>query len=183
MAWFRDRVRHAGRGEEGFTLIELLAALSILLVGILGVAATLQKTREAVSIAEVRETAVYRAEREIERLRSLPYASLALASMPASSPDQSDPAFYVQGTQYQWDSGNAASVAPLVTGGAIAPRTTWTDGRLSGTLQVYVTTFVDTVAGTPQAKRLIVGVTVNGRYALNRPTIVSTVVHQPPVTP
>ena len=71
-----------------------------------------------------------------------------------------------------------------MTGGTIAPRTTWTDGRMGGTLQVYVTNYVDSlVAGTPQAKRLVVGVTVDGRWRLSRPTVVSTIVHQPPETP
>lgn len=177
------RIRQALGAEDGFTLIELLAALSILAVGILGVAATLNKTRDAVTTSEVRETAVHRAEREVERLRALPYDTLKLASVPVSSPSQADPAYYVQGTQYQWDPANAASVAPFVTGGTIVPRTTWTDGRLSGTLSVYITNFIDTVPGTAQAKRVIVGVTVDGRYALPRPTVVSTVVHQPPVTP
>ena len=82
MAWFRNRLRD----EDGFSLIELLAALSILLVGILGVAATLDKTRDAVTTSEVRETAVHRAERELERLRALRYANLALASVPSGSP-------------------------------------------------------------------------------------------------
>ena len=184
MASFRDRILHRLRGEEGFSLIELLAALSILLVGILGVAATLDKTRDAVTTSEVRETAVHRAEREMERLRSLPYADLALSELPTASASSSDPAFYVQGSQYQWDPAVPARVAPFVTGGTINPRTTWSDGRMSGTLQVYVTTYNDpSVGGIPQAKRLIVGVTVNGRWALSRPTVVSTVVHQPPVTP
>jgi prepilin-type N-terminal cleavage/methylation domain-containing protein len=168
------------RGEDGFTLIELLAALSILAVGILGVVATLDKTRDVVTTSEVRGTAVHRAERELERLRALPYDQLALASLPTASASQADPAFYVQGSQYQWDPADATRVAPLITGGALAPRTTWTDGRMSGTLQVYVTNFVDTIPGTAQAKRVIVGVTVNGRWALSRPTVVSTVVHQPP---
>jgi prepilin-type N-terminal cleavage/methylation domain-containing protein len=180
----RSGLRTRLEAEDGFSLIELLAALTILLVGILGVTATLDKTRDAVSTSEVRETAVHRAEREIERLRALPYTELALASIPANSPNQADPAFYVQGSQYQWDPADAARVAPLITGGAIAPRTTWTDGRMSGTLQVYITSYTDTaVAGGPQAKRIIVGVTVNGRWSLSRPTTVSTVVHQPPVTP
>ena len=185
MAWFRNRIRHLPGGEDGFSLIELLAALTILLVGILGVAATLSKTRDAVTTSEVREAAVHRAERELERLRATPYDSLRLASTPAGSADQSSPAYYVQGTQYRWDPANAASVAPFVMGGTtIAPQTTWSDGRFSGTLHRYITTYVDpaVTTGTAQAKRLIVGVTVNGRYALNRPTIVSTVVHQPPVT-
>lgn len=185
MAWFRNRIRQSLGGEDGFTLIELLAALSILAVGILGVAATLDKTRDAVTTSEVREAAVHRAERELERLRALPYDSLRLAGTPGGSADQSSPAFYVQGAQYQWDPGEAARVAPFVTGGTtIAPQTTWSDGRFSGTLHRYITTYIDpaVTTGTAQARRVIVGVTVDGRYALNRPTIVSTVVHQPPAT-
>ena len=180
------RRSRALRGEEGFTLIELLAALTILLVGILGVVATLDRTRDAVGTSEVRETAVHRAERELERLRSLPYADLKLAGPPIASTDPADPAFYVKDAKFQWDPGDETRVADLVTGGAIPWKTTWTDGRLGGTLQVYITRYDDPVTaigGTPQARRVIVGVTVAGRLALARPTMLSTVIHEPPVTP
>ena len=56
--------------------------------------------------------------------------------------------------------------------------------ELTPTQREVLRALVDTaVPGTPQAKRIIVGVTVNGRYALPRPTVLSTVVHRPPVTP
>ena len=189
MAWFRNRIRHVLGGEDGFSIIELIAALSILLVGILGVAATLSKSRDVVTTAEVREIAVHRAERELERLRSVAYDNLAITHVPADSADPTDPAFYIEGTQYQWDPANAASVAPLVVAaGGTEPLQQWTDTRVgtsdvrvSGTVQVYVTNFVDSVPGVAQAKRVIVGVTVNGRYRLPRPTVLSTVVHRPPV--
>ena len=172
------------RGEDGFTLVELLAALTILLVGILGVVATLDRTRDAVGFSEVRETAVHRAEREIERLRSIPYAQLALAGVPTESADPADPARYVNGTKFQWDPGDASRQADFVTGGSIAPRTPWSDGRLGGTLQVYITRYDDPatdIGGTPAARRVIVGVTVDGPYSLRRPTMVSTVIHEPAV--
>ena len=179
------RAKGALRGEEGFTLIELLAALTILLIGILGVVATLDRTRDAVGYSEVRETAVHRAEREIERLRSIPYADLKLASAPATSTDPGDPAQYVSQdrTKFQWDPNDSSRVADLVTGGAIEPRTTWSDGRLGGTLQVYITRYDDPatdIGGTPAASRVIVGVTVDGPFTLRRPTMVSTVIHEPP---
>ena len=191
MASFRSTLR----AEDGFSLIELLAALTILLIGILGVAASLDRTRDVVTTAEVRETAVHRAQRELERVRALPWAQLGLNAMPTAVASQADPAFYVQGGRYQWDAQNPSNVADLVapptfTGGTITPRTTWNDGRMSGSLQVYVTTFDDTVTpdpsitANPRARRVVVGVTVNGRWALSRPTMVSTVVHEPPpVTP
>ena len=181
MALSRSALIDRLRGEDGFSLIELLAALSILAVGILGVVATLDRTRDAVTTSEVRQTAVHRAERELERLRTVPYDQLALASLPTASANQADPAFYVQGSNYQWDPADASRVAPLVTGGALAPHTTWSDGRMRGTLQTYVTTYVDpAVGGAPLAKRVVVGVTVDGRWSLSRPTTVATVVHQPP---
>ena len=47
----------SARGEAGFTLVEVLASCLLLLVGILGVAASLDISRTTINTSEVREAA------------------------------------------------------------------------------------------------------------------------------
>ena len=175
--------RSALKSEDGFTLIELMAALAVLLVGVLGVIATMDRTRDAVTISEARETAVHRAEREMERIRALPYTQLGLTAVPTQSPDPDDPASEVEGNRYQWDPTNPARVSDFITGGSIPSRVPWNDGRFSGALQVYVLRYDDpVVAGAAQARRVIVAATVDGATA-PKPIVLSTVVHDPGTAP
>ena len=173
------------RSDDGFTLVELLAACLLLAVGILGVVGSLDLSRKAVSRAEVREAATHRGERELERLRALPYAQLALTAAPAASGDAADPDFYVRsGNRYQWDPGNAAKVSDMVLGGGVAPQATWDDGRHRGEVHAYVLRYDDAaVTGPIGAKRVVVAVTASGPWSLPHPMFFSTIVHDPAGNP
>ena len=175
----------SSRSEDGFTLVELLAATLLLVVGILGVLTVLDGSRDAVSRSEVRETAAHRGQRELERIRALPFAQLGLTSAPTQSTDPASPDAYIRsGNRYQWDPADAAGVADIVLGGTVVSQTAWDDGRHRGTLHAYVLRYEDTaVAGPVQARRVIVAVRVNGPWAPPRPLVFSTVVHDPAPNP
>src|SRR5918992_2185787 len=127
--------------EDGFTLFELLVAITLLAVGLIALVGTFDGSRDLVSTAEKTEVASHRAERELERILSLPYASVGHATTPSSSSDPASPAFYVSGGNYQWDQGatgprsDALVVEASGTLGAAA--TAWEDGesRLEGQIQ------------------------------------------------
>ena len=173
------------RAEDGFTIIEVLAACVVLLVGVLGVVATLDRSREVVSRAEAREAAVYQAERGLEAVRSIPYAQLALSSAPPTSSAPGDPDFYVKaGNRYQWDPRDDTKVSDLVLGGYVPREISWDDGRMRGTLNAYVLEYDDpVVTGPAQARRVLVAATLAGPWAQPRPVVLSTVVHDPTVAP
>jgi prepilin-type N-terminal cleavage/methylation domain-containing protein len=174
--------------EDGFTLFELLMAITVLAVGLIALVTSFDHSRDLVSVAEKTEVASHRAERELERILSLPYASVAHSSIPGSSENSADPAFYVSGTNYQYDQGSTGPQSETlaeVGGGSIsASPTTWTDSeaRLTGQIQSFITwtgAYCTPVDRTRCAKRVTVAVTVGGARPLRRPVLISTVMTSP----
>jgi prepilin-type N-terminal cleavage/methylation domain-containing protein len=175
-------------GEEGFTLLELLVAITLLAVGLIALVTSFDHSRDLVSVAEKTEVASHRAERELERIVSLPYASVAHSSTPGSSASSADPAFYVNGTNYQYDQGSTGPQSETLAvdaGGSIgSSASTWTDSeaRLTGQIQSFVTwtgAYCTAADRTRCAKRVTVAVTVGGDRPLRRPVLMSTVVTSP----
>jgi prepilin-type N-terminal cleavage/methylation domain-containing protein len=181
--------RVAPAGEDGFTLIELMVAIMVLAVGLVALVTSFDHSRDLVSVAEKTEVASHRAEQELERILSLPYASVAHASTPASSDDSADPAFYVSGTSYQYDQGSTgppqSETLAVATGGSIpAAVAGWTDSetRLTGQIQSFITWTGDYCTAADRtrcAKRVTVAVTVGGPRPLRRPVLISTVMTSP----
>jgi prepilin-type N-terminal cleavage/methylation domain-containing protein len=180
--------RRSLAAEDGFTLFELLAAITLLAVGLIALVGTFDGSRDLVSVAEKTEVASHRAERELERILALPYASVAHPSTPGSSTDQTSPAAFVSGTSYQYDQGTTgprSETLAVVPGSAVgtAPAN-WVDSetRLRGRLQSFVTWTGDycTVVNRDLcAKRVTVAVTVDGNRPLRRPVLISTILTNP----
>jgi prepilin-type N-terminal cleavage/methylation domain-containing protein len=70
-------------GREGFTLVEVLAAMFILLIGILGALAIIDRANAATVTTRSREAAVNVARELVEAARSVPFANLTPASVEA----------------------------------------------------------------------------------------------------
>jgi prepilin-type N-terminal cleavage/methylation domain-containing protein len=179
--------RSALAREDGFTMFELLMAITVLAVGLVALVSSFDHSRNLVSVAEKTEVASHRAERELERILSMSYASVAHPSTPASSPDSASPASYVSGGNYQYDQGSTGpqSEALAVDGAGLisASPSTWTDSetRLTGQIQSFVTWTGDycTTDRTRCAKRVTVAVTVGGPRPLGRPVLISTIMTNP----
>lgn len=184
--------------DAGFTLIEVLVATLILSIGIIAVIGSLAYQRGLTSRSEIAQTAITRAEQQIEYIQSLAYANVALSSTPGTSTDPNNPNYYVtSGTtptyQYNHSSGATNSPEPLdidSTNGQLAPGpTSWSDGRLSGNIYNYVTWVTDSNcgAGCPTSqnyKRVTVAVTVNSPTSTEyAPVIESVIVTDPNASP
>ena len=65
------------------TIIEVLAAMLVLTVGIVGLMGMFDGARKLTLIAERRESIAHLAQRELERLQSVPYSELTMATAPA----------------------------------------------------------------------------------------------------
>jgi prepilin-type N-terminal cleavage/methylation domain-containing protein len=185
------------RGERGFTLTELMMTCALVAVGLVALTSTLDHSRDLVNLSDKIEAANHQAELEVERLLSLPYASLALRATPGTSTDPSDPNYYVTTgppARYQWDhtaGGTASDLVIDTVNGAINPsRINWVDNeaRLSGTISRYVTWTADLCEqpscepAEQRAKRITVAVTVNGAKSPRRPIVISTIKSDPDST-
>jgi prepilin-type N-terminal cleavage/methylation domain-containing protein len=84
--------RRGARDTEGFTLIETLAALTILAVGVLGVAAGLLSAMKMASRSREHTQAIYLAEQQLETFLIMPGADVeAMAAGGAVTEDSASP--------------------------------------------------------------------------------------------
>jgi prepilin-type N-terminal cleavage/methylation domain-containing protein len=193
----RKRLRELA-AEDGFTLIELMIASLIMVVGLLALVSGLDHSRKLVTQSEKVEAATHQAEQAVERILSMRYDQVSLTAAPAESDSQADPRFWVSGSTYQWDqksTGSAAFETLCVTRcpaeeatvvGTVVGAEEWQDpaSRLHGWVHRFVTEVPDlcSAAGCPgnqPAKRVTVGVTVDGNDPLDRPVMVSTLMVDP----
>lgn len=80
---------HGSRAEaddQGFTLTEMLVAITILVVGLLGISGMAPTAHTTVSISEEDTQALAFAQKRLEQLRALPYNSSDLNDGPHGDP-------------------------------------------------------------------------------------------------
>ncbi|MCA1690024.1 MAG: hypothetical protein LC720_06195 [Actinobacteria bacterium] len=185
-------------GESGFTLVELLVAILLVVVGITALIGVFDAARRLSVVAERRTTMIHRAQLELERIESLPFAQAAMQAwpLPTHSTDPAQPDYYVPtgpAAVFQYDRGSPTteSLAIDATNGTLSfTPTPWSDGRLSGSVYVFVTWTSDPncVGGTicpasADYRRVTVEVTLNGAASASRPAIVSSLIVDPNATP
>jgi prepilin-type N-terminal cleavage/methylation domain-containing protein len=190
----RTRLARRLAREDGFTLFELLMAMSITAVGLMALVSSFDHSRELVSQAEKNEIASHQAQRAMERVLAMPYASVAHSSVPAHSNDTAHPAYYVSGSSYQWDQGSTGPKSDNLevdaVNGQISNVTTWADSasRLTGKTHTFITRTGDLCsasgcpAGDQRGKRVTVAVTVDGPRPLRRPVLISSLMINPAAT-
>lgn len=166
------RPTSAARREEGMTLIEVMVAAVILVVGILSLLTVISTSGQLTTRSERESQAVDFAEQQVETLRSLPYASIALSTCAGDATwtrleTASDP-WYIAPLASE------TAVSPCNTG-KIAPTGTWQDNVMAvrGNVYRYVTQVSASV------KRIVVAVTDGGAGGLTRPVAVSALVPDP----
>jgi Tfp pilus assembly protein PilV len=162
------------RAEDGFTMVEVLAAILILMIGVIGLIGAFDSSRKLSLLSERRTSTAHRAQLEIERLQSTPYAELAMSVTPSHSAETSNPDYYVnEGTPalYQYGSETTEAEPVIVAGkgectstvktecGTIASSPSsrecskyvgaceWKDGQQSGNVYDFVTWHTDSKCG------------------------------------
>jgi prepilin-type N-terminal cleavage/methylation domain-containing protein len=184
--------------EDGFTLIELMIASLIMAVGLLALVSGLDHSRELVTHSEKVEAASHQAERAVERVLAMRYDQVSLTTAPSDSDSQADPRFWMSGSTYQWDRSSTAPAAfetlcvtkcpaeAAGVAGTILAAEEWEDpdSRLHGWVHRFITEVPDlcTAAGctgNQPAKRVTVGVTVDGNDPLDKPIFISTLTIDP----
>jgi prepilin-type N-terminal cleavage/methylation domain-containing protein len=184
--------------EDGFTLIELMIASLIMVVGLLALVSGLDHSRDLVTQSEKVEAATHQAEKAVERILAMRYDEVSVTTAPSDSDSQADPRYWVSGSTYQWDQNSTGSAAfetlcvtrcpaeEATVAGTIVGAEEWKDPdtRLQGWIHRFVTEVPDlcTAAACPgaqPAKRVTVGVTVDGAKPLSKPVLISTLMIDP----
>jgi Tfp pilus assembly protein PilV len=77
------------------SLIEVLIAAVVLTLGVSATVGAFDSSRKLSLLSERRTAMAHRAQLEIERLQTYPYAQLAMVSAPAHSSEKTNPDYYV----------------------------------------------------------------------------------------
>jgi Tfp pilus assembly protein PilV len=88
-------LRERARAEAGMGLVEVLVAALVLTIGALALVGGLDSARKLTLLSERRTAMAHRAQLEIERLQTYPYAELAMFSKPTHSSVKTNPDYYI----------------------------------------------------------------------------------------
>jgi Tfp pilus assembly protein PilV len=160
-------------GEEGFTLIEVVVAAFILVLGSLGIFMTFAAAIHNVQRGRDTQIAQSVAQRELEKIRSLPYERVAMASLPAASAETSSPASRISGSEYNLSRTGTEKAALVVAGTGVCSTskpcvnyaassscvggtgTTFSNGTAKGSVYCYVTSLKDTACEAATSKQCL----------------------------
>ncbi len=183
---------HGPPSEDGFTLIEVVLALTLLLIGVLGMFTAFTASQRLSLVSERHATMVHIGQKEIERLEGIPFSQVGITSSPVHSIDPANPDYYVVGgspptLQVNRSTGTAEPLIIDPAGGAITHTQPWSEGQLSGQIYDYVTWTQDTrcspgCTGAQNYKRLTVAVSV-GQGLHPTPVFVSSLLADPQAAP
>lgn len=196
-----------GAASDGMTLIELLVAVLVLVIGILSTFTVFDTSKGATHVSERLEGQNHVAQREVERIESLPYSQVGLSGPPGTSTNSSNPDYYVSGLttcpNFTWNqsAGAANATDSLIVNGCTYNGQAYTAGAVSPvdtttypgyTVYDFITWVNDGLCGpaggcviSDSYKRVTVEVTSSGpvRLAPTVPVMVSGIVADPHAAP
>ncbi len=117
--------------QDGFTVIEVLVASFILVLGALAVFMTFSAAVRNVQRGKETQVGLSVAQREMEKIRSLPYEKIALKTTPVNSTETTNPNNRVSGSTFNLNRTGAANYASMVisSSGEVEPSTSAFSGR------------------------------------------------------
>jgi prepilin-type N-terminal cleavage/methylation domain-containing protein len=127
--------------QDGFTIIEVLIAALILVLGALAVFMTFSAAIHNAQRGKETQVGLSVAQREMEKIRGLPYEKIALKTTPVTSAETTNPNNRVSGTTFNLKRSGTAEYATLVvsSGGEVEPSSTaFSVGGTSVTVYRYV---------------------------------------------
>lgn len=110
-------MRRVGQ-ESGMTIVEVLVAGMILVLGALGVLGIVDAASHNTFRAEQSQAVANVLQREMEKLRQLPYKELALEERPEHAGDPENPNSRIASTSFFYTGRNETGLKPLVYNGA-----------------------------------------------------------------
>ena len=142
--------------ESGLGIVEVMVAAIVLILGVVGVFQAFEASSRNTYRAEQTQVALDRAQRELEKIRSLDYGAVALTSQPPAATNTNDPRYRVTGGTFALDRGDPPGTPPsnyanlvvnggtlyggaTIANGAVAPGPThFTSGDVSGNIYRFV---------------------------------------------
>ena len=105
-----------GTGESGFTIVEVLVSALILTIAAMATFGVLSAATKNTERAKATQVALDRAQQEVEKLRTLTNAELAMTKAPASSTSELDPGYRVNASNstYALNRSPRGSYQPMV---------------------------------------------------------------------
>jgi len=183
------------RAEDGFTFIELMVVMLMLTGGIFALVSVFSSARDLNDQSELKESAVHRAQREVEKIQALPFGQIAHASTSSVSSDPDIPTsrlIAVGGTtRFKYDRKVSSSSEPVVidpAGQVSMGPTPFSDGRFSGNVYRFVTWSDDAACqqllsllcpSSANYKRVTVVVQITGLHNNLKPVWFSTIISDP----
>jgi prepilin-type N-terminal cleavage/methylation domain-containing protein len=157
--------------QRGMSIVEVMVAALVLAVGVLATMNVVLGSRDLTTTSEKLEAASHVAEKELEALQSLAWNAQAHTANPANGPAP----YTVNTGVFQWPAATPGAIAINALGVVPTTASSWSDGRLSGSVYRFVSWVDDPCCtGTQNYKRLTVVVTVNGRPRIDNPVVLST---------
>jgi Tfp pilus assembly protein PilV len=139
------------RDEAGFTVVEVVIAALVLVIGGLAVFSLISAAIRNNYRSEQSQVVNDQLQQELEKVKQLPYAQVALTSLPTHSTDAANPSFRVSGTQFNvnrtgspanfnlvYNGGHSNETGGSVSGGAVAPTGSFHNGSVNGQIYRYV---------------------------------------------
>ncbi len=172
-------LRPRGGAEDGFTIIEVLIAGIVLVLGSLAVFMTFGAAIHNVQRSRETQIGVSVAQREMERIRVIPYASVALGTTPTSSAEATSPRkrLKLNGSTTEFDLQRSTGIEEwrpvmAVTGGLVkaeskgTEKVTASDGTEVEVFRYVACEEAGKTNATCQAKRIVVDVIPLGKTNL-----------------
>lgn len=121
----RAKLHKRLKQEEGFTIIEILVAAFILVLGALAVFMTFSAAVRNVQRGRDTQASISVAQREMEKIRALPYEKILLKSTPTNSAETSNPNNRVSGSTFNLKRSGTSEYATLAisSSGEVEPTT------------------------------------------------------------
>jgi hypothetical protein len=116
------------RSQEGSMIIEVMVAVLILVAGITTFVAVIPNMIRLTQTATRSEDASAAAEREIEKIRALPFSAIGLTSIPAGTSDTTSPAYWITGSNYRIANNWADTGSGIMSGTPSGGEPLWTSG-------------------------------------------------------
>lgn len=116
----RGAAARLASGQEGMTVVEVVVAGMILVIGSLGVLGMVDGATRSTFRAEQSQVVSNVLQREMEKIRELPYDEIGLSSAPSHESGSNEPNSRITGSAF-YSKRNGTGLKSLVLEGAVAP--------------------------------------------------------------